>query len=148
MDKYFVSFEEMASLCKDLAEQVKKDKFKPDVIIGVSRGGWIPARLISEHLGVEILASISVKSYDGCKKQCQPYLFEELGLKIKGLEVLVVDEVVDSGESLEVAKEYLDSLSPSKVKFAALHCKPWAKFKPDYFAKQTEDWIVYPWENK
>ncbi|MBN2459872.1 phosphoribosyltransferase [Candidatus Woesearchaeota archaeon] len=148
MEKHHVSFEELVTLCKELAEKVRKSKFKPDVMIGISRGGWVPARFLSEYLGVELLASIGVKSYDDCKKHCKPYVFEDLGLKVKGLKVLVVDEVVDTGESLEVVKEYLDSFSPSEVKFAVLHCKPWSKFKPDFSVRQTDKWVVYPWGEK
>jgi len=48
MDKHYVSFEELVALCKALAEKVKKSKFRPDIIIGISRGGWIPARFLSD----------------------------------------------------------------------------------------------------
>jgi len=124
---------------------VKKDKFKPDIIIGVSRGGWVPARFLSDYLDIGIMASVGVKSYAHTEKKGKPVIVEKLGADITGLKVLVVDEVVDSGETLEVLKEYFASLKPKQVKYASLHYKPWAKLKPDYYAAESKDWIVYPW---
>ena len=146
MMKEYVSFEEFKSSCKSLAGQVKKDRFKPDFIIGIAKGGWVPARFMGDYLGVDCVASIGCSSYHGQSKTKKPEITEKLGLDIKGLEVLVVDDIADSGESLEAAKQYLLALNPKKLKFATLHYKQHSKFKPDYYAEETSAWIVYPWE--
>lgn len=148
MKKICVEFDEIIRLCKELARQVKRSRFKPDIIIGVSRGGWVPARLLSEYLGVKLIASIGVCSYDENNKKCKPFLVEELGVDIKDKRVLVIDEVADSGETLEFVKKYLASFKPKKMSLAVIHYKPCSKFRPDYYATKVNEWIVYPWENK
>jgi len=93
-----------------------------------------------------MIASVGVRSYTKTEKKGKPYIVEELGANITGLNVLVVDEVVDTGESMEVVKKYLSVFKPKSMKFAVLHIKPWAKAKPDHFVEETKAWIVYPWE--
>jgi len=146
VDKTRVSLEEFVELCKDLAAKIQESKFKPDIIIGISKGGWVPARFLSDYLGIDSTASVACKSYH-CKKKTQaPEITEKLSINIKGANVLVVDDIADSGETILVLKDYLASFKPAAVKFATLHYKPWSKAKPDYYIEETNAWIVYPWE--
>jgi hypoxanthine phosphoribosyltransferase len=148
MAKEKVSFEQVSEMCRLLSNRVKRDHYHPDLIIGVSRGGWIPARLVSDYLKVNRLASVGLSSYEKDKKKGRPKLVERLGVRIRRLEVLVVEDIVDTGDSLEVLDAYLKRLGPKEVRYVALHCKPWAKTLPDYFYRKTSAWKVYPWEKK
>ena len=76
----------------------------------------------------------------------EPEVLFPLNAQIEGLRVLVVDDVSDSGNSLIVVKKYIEGKGASEVKLATLHHKPWSKFKPDYFAEEVSEWIIYPWE--
>jgi hypoxanthine phosphoribosyltransferase len=69
-----------------------------------------------------------------------------LNAQIKGLKVLVVDDVSDSGHSLMAVKKYTEDKGAAIVKVATLHHKPWSEFKPDYYADMVDKWILYPWE--
>ncbi|HJX06347.1 MAG TPA: phosphoribosyltransferase family protein, partial [Candidatus Nanoarchaeia archaeon] len=99
----------------------------------------------SDYLDIGIMASVGAKSYANTEKKGKPVIVEKLGVDITGLRALVVDEVVDSGETLAVLKEYFSSFKPKELKYATLHYKPWSKHKPDYYAAESKDWIVYPW---
>ena len=59
---------------------------------------------------------------------------------------LVVDDVSDTGASLREAKVHVESQRASQVRVATLHVKPWTTLKPDYYAAETDTWIVYPWD--
>jgi hypoxanthine phosphoribosyltransferase len=61
--------------------------------------------------------------------------------------VLLVDDVADTGESLEEAVKHLNSLHPAQLKTAVLQYKTCSKFEPDYYAEKIAEWrwIIYPW---
>ena len=134
-------------LSEKLADQIAESGFRPDIIVAVSRGGFDPARILSDELNIRSLASLQVIYYAGIRERNdKPQVKYPLNADISGLNVLVVDDVADSGNSLKVVKEYIDSLGPRVVKMATLHHKPWSTFEPDFYAESVDKWIIYPWE--
>ena len=134
-------------LSEKLADQIAETGFRPDIIVAVSRGGFDPARILSDELNIRSLASLQVIYYAGVnERNDKPQVKYPLNADISGLNVLVVDDVADSGNSLKVVKEYIDSLGPREVKMATLHHKPWSSFEPDFYAESVDKWIIYPWE--
>jgi len=132
-----------------LANKIRNDNLQPDVIVGVSRGGWVPARLLSDFLENPNLANARVEYYKGINEtEKSPRLTQFLSTDVRGKTVLVVDEVADRGESLKLAKEHASEQGARNVKTATIYCKPWSKFKPDYYGEETGRWIVFPWEIK
>jgi len=132
-----------------IAEKIRKDHFKPDVIVGVSRGGWPPARVLSDLLENPNLANVKVEFYVGvAETKGEPVLTQPVSVKVAGKKVLVVDEVADTGKSLQLIREHLKAEGASDVRIATVYLKPWSIVKPDYYAKETSRWIVFPWEVK
>ena len=143
----YQTWSDVQSAAEKTADQIKADGFIPDIILAVSRGGFDPARIISDQLGVKKLACLQIVYYSGLnKKNKKPRVLLPLNADVKGLNVLVVDDVSDTGNSLEVVKNYVKEKGASKVKVATLHYKPWSRFKPDYYADVVDKWILYPWE--
>ncbi|MBN2478560.1 phosphoribosyltransferase [Candidatus Micrarchaeota archaeon] len=139
-------WKDIIALSKKVCGDIKKD-FEPDIIIGVSRGGLVPARLFSDYLDNSNVAIIRVELYTGVgTKNEKPVIIHPLQADIKGKKVLVVDDVSDSGESMAAVRDYLAEKNPGEIKFASLHYKPQSKFRPDYYAETTDKWIIYPWE--
>ncbi|MBP9700331.1 hypothetical protein KBD71_03555, partial [Candidatus Woesebacteria bacterium] len=62
--------------------------------------------------------------------------------------VLIIDDLVDTGESLIVAKDYVSSLHPATVHTATLTRKEWTAFSPDFCILTSKAWIIYPWETR
>jgi hypothetical protein len=125
------------------------DSFKPDVIVGICRGGWIPARVLSDLLDNPNLANVRTESYTGIERAVdQPILTQEVSMDVKGKKVLIVDEIVDSGESLKLIIDHINQQGASEVKTATLYYKPSSIIKPDYYEKETSKWIIFPWETK
>lgn len=133
----------------NLAEKIREDRFKPDVIVGVSRGGWPPARVLSDLLDNPNIANVKAEFYLGvAETKGEPTLTQPVSTTVTGKKVLVVDEVADTGKSLKLVKIHLIEQGATQVKIATVYYKPWSVIKPDYYEKETSKWIVFPWEIK
>ncbi|MEM0096247.1 MAG: phosphoribosyltransferase [Candidatus Bathyarchaeia archaeon] len=132
-----------------IADKIRKDNFKPDVIVGVARGGWPPARVLSDLLDNPNLANVRAEFYVGvAETKGEPTLTQPVSVNVAGKRVLVVDEVADTGKSLQLIREHLMTEGASEVRIATVYLKPWSIVKPDYYARETSRWIVFPWEIK
>jgi len=133
----------------DQAEKIRRNGFKPDIIVGVSRGGWPPARVLSDLLENPNLANARAEFYLGvAETKTEPILTQPVSAAVAGKKVLIVDEVADTGKSLELVKEHIIRQGAVEVKTATVYYKPWSIVKPDYYEKETSNWIVFPWEIK
>src|SRR6266699_3488305 len=82
----------------DLAQQIRRDGYKPEVIVGVSRGGWPPARVMSDLLQNPNLANMKVEFYkDIGVRNKKPRITQPATMEVVGKRVLVVDDVSDTG---------------------------------------------------
>jgi hypoxanthine phosphoribosyltransferase len=132
-----------------LAEDVRKSGFEPDVIVGVSRGGWIPARIMSDLLETPKLANVTAEFYVGvAETKREPTITQPVSVSVKDKKVLVVDDVADTGESLKLVNSHLKNQGASEIKIATIYYKPWSVIVPHYYEKETRCWIVFPWEQK
>lgn len=132
-----------------LAEKIGNSGFKPDIIVGVSRGGWPPARVLSDLLSNPNLANVRAEFYLGvAETKGEPSLTQPVSVEVKGKKVLIVDEVADTGKSLKLVKEHIVERGATEVKIATVYYKPWSIVKPDFYEKETSHWIVFPWEIK
>jgi len=71
-----------------------------------------------------------------------------LTLSIKDKRVLLVDDVSDSGLTLQFSVQTLSLYMPAEIKTATLYIKPWTKYVPDYYAEQVNEWVIFPWETE
>jgi len=141
------TWEDVERLCEEVADQIRRSGFRPQVIVAVSRGGLPPARIISDILGVEDVASITVRYYKSVgETREEPEIICPLNADVVGKKVLIVDDVADTGHSLRVAREHTLAKGASEVRIATLHYKPWSILRPDYYAEETDAWIIYAWE--
>jgi hypoxanthine phosphoribosyltransferase len=144
-----ISWNRIASLSKELATQIKQDDFHPDVIIAIGRGGYVPARLLADNLDIMNLTSIKVEHYtSGTHKQDKATVKYPLSIDVSGQQVLVVDDVSDSGDTFAVAMQHITEKSTlKKIKTAVLHHKTTSQFIPDYYAAKVIKWrwLIYPW---
>ena len=133
--------------CLALADKIKKSGFKPEVIVGVARGGWIPARILSDLLCNTYVASMRVEFYkDVAETAKRPVISQQVSASVVGKRVLVVDDVADTGESLAAVRRDLLARKALEVKIATLHYKPKSILRPDFYVSETSAWIVYPHE--
>ncbi|UCC59123.1 MAG: phosphoribosyltransferase [Candidatus Bathyarchaeum sp.] len=143
------SWDQIYSLLLNLAGAIQKSEFESDVIVGISRGGWLPARIISDLLENPKLANVAAKFYVGvAETKGKPAITQPVSIPVKNKKVLVVDDVADTGESLKLVHSHLKKQGASEIKIATIYYKPWSTMVPDYYEKETRCWIVFPWERK
>jgi len=143
------SWEQIYEALLTLANRIRENDFKPDVIVGVSRGGWPPARIMSDLLENPELANVRAEFYLGvAKTKGDPVITQPVSTSVIGKKVLIVDEVADTGKSLRLVKSHLEEQGATEVKIMAIYYKPWSIVVPDWYAKETSRWIVFPWERK
>lgn len=133
--------------CFYLYEQIEKSGFKPDVIIGIARGGWIPGRLLADFLHLKETVNIKVEAYEVIgETEVEASITQDINVNIEGKNVLVVDDIADSGESLAAVHGSLLKRNPLSVKTTTIYYKPRSTIKPDFFAEETTAWVIFPWE--
>eukprot|EP00274_Cyanoptyche_gloeocystis_P005757 CAMPEP_0196655910 /NCGR_PEP_ID=MMETSP1086-20130531/10950_1 /TAXON_ID=77921 /ORGANISM="Cyanoptyche gloeocystis , Strain SAG4.97" /LENGTH=288 /DNA_ID=CAMNT_0041988449 /DNA_START=153 /DNA_END=1019 /DNA_ORIENTATION=- len=125
-----------------------------DVVLAITRGGLVPGCLLSEALELRQLLTASVMFYTGqaagLTLEAPAFLQFPNDNLFQGKHVLLVDDVWDSGCTATAVRSRLQRAGASKVTVAVLHYKPAEnKFPPecpDFYAVETDAWIVYPWE--
>jgi uncharacterized protein len=134
-------------LCQ--AQKIQTADYKPDVVVAISRGGLIPARILADLLEVRQLATIHIEFYIGLgETKEQPTLKQGLVLTLAGKRVLLVDDIADTGKSLQYAIGYLQEQGSIEIKTATVYYKTQSLIKPDFYEKLTGCWVVFPWEAK
>lgn len=127
-----------------IAVKIKSDNLEFGAIVGLARGGWVPARILSDFLGVKRLVSLQVSSYEDFRRGSLKSLDVNVG-EIGEQKILLVDDVADTGSSLIYAKSLFEGRGiPCKT--AAIYVKPWTRLWPDYFFQEVKEWVVFPWE--
>lgn len=148
MSKFLVvSWDKIEELTLRVCEKIIDSGFSPEVIVGILRGGWIVARLVSDYLGIGETGSIGVKFYEDVGKKAEtPVITQPLVTDVRHRRVLIVDDVSDSGKTLQLVTELVKLYGPSSISTATLYVKPWTIMVPDYYAETTDLWIAFPWE--
>lgn len=157
MEKYYVSYNKIHSIMKDLSEQIIASGFEPDYIVAIGTGGFIPARMIKTFINRPIL-TVGIAYYDlNDNLMDKPNIIQwidEADAKLKGKKILLVDEVDDSRATIGYCLETLLTHEPEEIAVTVVHNKEKEKrgsIPPQikkYFAGESmeDKWICYPWD--
>ena len=151
MKKLWYDWKEMRRDVNTLCREIVLDKFDPQVIVGISRGGLLPGVMMSHWLQ---------KPFKPVKAALRDFPeWEDYLPKKTDERVLIVDDICDSGETFTRMKSYIKGPRlnqpmelPTEVRFASLWWNNECDFEPHYYAqecaKDSEDiWIHFPWEH-
>jgi len=98
-------------------------------------------------LNIPNVANIKVEFYVDVYETVEaPVITQPISVPVKGKRILVVDDVADSGKSLKLVREVLLEKGAIDVKIAAIYYKPWSITKPDFYMRDTDAWVIFPWE--
>ena len=142
------TWNDIVELCRKLSNEIRENKFKPDAIVAIARGGWVPARILCDFLNVKDLYSVKTEHWGIVATETgKARITQPLNVDFSGKNVLIVDDVADTGETVEIVAEHVRDLNANDVKIAVIDYKHTSKFKPDFFANEMKEWkwIVYPW---
>ncbi|PSQ25917.1 phosphoribosyltransferase [Halobacteriales archaeon QS_9_68_17] len=148
-DCTITNWEYIYGLCRDVSIEVRDDDFEPDVIVALARGGWFAGRCICDFLGLDDLTSLKMEHYVGtAEKADEPQVRYPMPEgSVEGKDVLITDDIADTGGSIERAYEYVNERDPGQVRTATLQLLQSSEFDPDYVGERLEEWtwVVYPW---
>ena len=159
MKKVYYNWSQVEGACLEIARQMSEHQWRPDYIVGITRGGLVPANLLSQYTGIKMYTlNVSLRDGDGGESNC--WMAEDA---FDNKKILIVDDINDSGATINwIKKDWQSSCLPDSpewnhiwgdnVRFAVLTQNWSSNFRDiDYYAfqvnKREEDcWLVYPWE--
>jgi len=154
MDKHYLSWHEFDDLCNSLQSKIKQyeadNNLSFNCIIGLLRGGVVPAVWLAHNLNIP-MRIIGIKTYENMKQTDTIEFYNDIGKELADFvdsrNVLIVDDICDTGRTISCIKEYLKNNSNcSNHIFATLHRAHDSYYVPDIFAVENSQWVRYPWE--
>jgi uncharacterized protein len=148
LEKVYVTWADVERMVGALLQAVGRDY---DNLLVITRGGMVPACLISERTGIRNILCAAVVLYEDDERTLAEPAFVQFpeDRQVRGRRILVVDDVWDSGSTVVAVRERLRKAG-AEVHVCVLHYKPGrSKFPgdgPDFHAAETDGWIVYPWD--
>lgn len=150
IEKRYISQGEIKSYCLNIVSMMFRDDFKPDIVVGITRGGLWPAMMLSHYLGIK-MHTLDVRLRDGDIKENAKYLKSEM---IKGKKILLIDDINDTGATFKWIRDDWNvdyDSEKSNVKFAALIDNVPSEFVVEYAGveinkEENPEWIVFPYE--
>jgi len=136
-----------ADAARDLARAVADDRYRPDLILAIARGGLLIAGSVSYALGVKNLHVINVEYYTGVNERLDFPVILPPPLNLVDLaaaRVLVVDDVADTGHTLALVRDFCLP-QVAELRSAVLYQKPQSVIDCDYVWRRTDRWIDFPW---
>jgi hypoxanthine phosphoribosyltransferase len=171
MKKVYYTWQQVEGACLDIARQINNSNWRPDYIVGIGRGGLVPAVLLSQYMGVKMM-SLDISLRDGgetvsnCGMAEDAFGYENHDPMCSGdgrKNILIVDDINDQGSTIAWIKqdwqagclpndERWEHVWGQNVRFATLTNNLASKESVDYSVwevnKAEEDcWLVYPWED-
>jgi len=135
---------------RQLAQMIADDGFRPDIILGIARGGLIPTGSLGYALSVKNTYVMNVEYYTDIDERLEvptilpPYLNL---VDLEHTDILVVDDVADTGHTLRMVHEFVAGKVAS-ARTAVLYEKPRSVIKSDYVWRRTSKWINFPWSSE
>ncbi|GAA1435414.1 phosphoribosyltransferase [Microlunatus lacustris] len=149
MTRETLTYELFGQSIGELARQVADSGFEPDILLGIARGGLVPAGALAYALDCKNLFTISVEFYTGVDQRLDVPVMLPPFLDARDLDearVLVVDDVADTGRTLELVHQFCAG-HVAEARTAVLYQKPQSIITADYAWRQTDRWINFPWSS-
>lgn len=146
-EREILTWQEFGEAARELAREVWESGYHPDLIVSVARGGLLPAGAIGYALDIKSLLVLNVEFYTGIGTTLlDPRLVDPVpdNSGLDGKTVLIVDDVADSGRTLEFVRG-ICARRAKNIRVAVLYKKSRSVIDPDYVWKRTDEWISFPW---
>ena len=141
----FYSYDEFAVDAKKMAKEIK-DEFDPEVILTVARGGLTLGHSLAVALNNRNLFTLNSIHYEDTNKLDTIQIFNVPDLSAYK-KILLVDDIIDSGESMvEIKRELLKRYPNLDIKIATVFYKEKALLLPEFKVKEAHDWVEFFWD--
>ncbi len=155
--KHNCTWNNVHKFCKDVVEEQWSGP-PPCCIVGISRGGLVPAAIVANLMGVRKIFSVGVASYmtDTSRKAEEFSIYQHIptgsttisdGVR-KGDSVLIIDDISDKGKTLNSVVNGVREMYDCKIRTMSLYIKHSTEFVPDMYYRSVPDktWVTFPWE--
>src|SRR5512146_837076 len=142
-----MSWEDLGDGARELAEQIHRDGYRPDIVLAVARGGLLVGGALGYALGVKNTFSMNVEFYTGVDERLEmPMLLPPVPDLVDFAEqrVLIADDVADTGATLSLVKEFCAG-KVAEVRCAVIYEKSRSEVRCEYVWRRTDSWITFPW---
>ena len=119
IEKKYLLWDDVVSCTKKIVQQMDERKFKPDVIIPIMRGGMYPAGLLSDLLKIKNIYPIRCSRYNGIFKAQKPVV-ESFNYNVRDMNVLIIDDILDTGETFEAVQIAVKKNQPKRMMSASM----------------------------
>lgn len=146
-EREHLSYQEFGDAVLDLARDIKKSDFQPNIVLSIARGGCFLGSALGYALGVKNSFTMNVEFYTDIDQRLpMPVVLPPVPNKVdlRGATVLIADDVADSGETLRLVLDFWRG-TVKEARSVVLYEKPRSVVKPDYVWRRTEKWIEFPW---
>jgi len=145
---HLVSWEEAYQLSRRLARSIKSSGYRPQLVIAIGRGGYVPARIVCDFLLHNMLTSFKIEHWDtAASMRPEAAVRFPLAVDVRGQSVLIIDDVTDTGDTLRTAIDYVKDLGAGEIRTGVMQHKTASPVVPDFYAEEVKEWvwIIYPW---
>ena len=133
-------------LCKLLVEKITDD-YQPEVVVGIAKGGVLPAVVISSALYVNFFPiKLSSRENEMVVREI-PKVFVPPTANLRGKKVLLVDDICITMRTLSLARTEIEKKGAAEVRCASFAVHEHS-LKPEWYALITDDLILFPWDNE
>jgi len=142
-----MTWDDLGAGARDLAQAVADDGWRPDIILGIARGGLLVAGALGYALGVKNTFTMNVEFYTGVDERLDlPMILPPIPdlVDFADFKVLIADDVADTGATLELVKDFCAG-KVAEVRCAVLYEKPRSTIRCEYVWRRTDRWIIFPW---
>lgn len=142
-----LSWELFGTAARELATQIATDGYRPDLVLAIARGGLLPAGALAYALDLKNVATVNVEFYTGVDQRLDvPVMLPPVpeAVDLAGARVLIVDDVADTGRTLEVVQKFAGA-HVAESRTAVLYEKPHSVVRCAYVWRRTDRWINFPW---
>jgi hypoxanthine phosphoribosyltransferase len=146
-EREVMSWDDLGLGSRELAEAVAADGYRPDMILGIARGGLLVAGGLGYALGVKNTFTMNVEFYTGVDERLEiPMILPPVPdlVDFHETRVLIADDVADTGATLQLVQEFCAG-KVAEVRCAVLYEKPRSTVKCEYVWRRTDRWITFPW---
>src|SRR5215475_3777489 len=146
-EKEIMTWGELGAGSRWLAEAVAEDGYRPDMILGIARGGLLVAGGLGYALGVKNTFTMNVEFYTGIDERLEmPMILPPVPdlIDFADTRVLIADDVADTGATLKLVQEFCEG-KVAEVRSAVLYEKSRSVVAADYVWRRTDRWITFPW---
>jgi len=142
-----MSWEFFGELCRVLAVKVARSGYRPDLVIGIAKAGVIPGAVVASILQCDFY-SLKISRDTGVERvRERPKIFSAAPREAARKNVLIVDEICTSGETLRIATNALRQVGPTEIRTATSLVKH-GGHRPDFYALETENTVIFPWDRQ